>query len=186
MKNWTTKKWLSFILLFVAVSFVAKQCGRIAAEHQNTRDARNGQGNSNSFQPVPISGEQNIVALVARQPSEGVTEDQMDTAFIERFGQWVAERIYANAVKHQRAEGGTAVEPMTPESVIVESAGKRFGVVRLRSQGATLIATIVGIDGTDIVRVTCVSKTIQDVPIGYGACGEKIKETFGTAIGATQ
>lgn len=71
---------------------------------------------------------------------------------------------------------------MIPEVGIIEAGGRRFGVVRIRTQGFMPVATIVGLDGADFVRVHCVSRTLQDVAITYGPCGEKIRETFGTSI----
>jgi hypothetical protein len=175
------RKWLGFSVLLIIVNVGAEQFGRIAAERQNTRDASNLQSMaaSHGLSKTGPDSEPEIIALVTTQPSDGVTEAQLDNDFLDGFGRWVAERHYANAVKHQQMEGGLPILPVTPESVFVHIGKRKLVIVRLRTEGVTPFATILGIEGENIVRVTCISRTMRDIPISFGPCGAKVKETFG-------
>ncbi|MHB1291165.1 MAG: hypothetical protein ACYCY5_03130 [Sulfuricella sp.] len=41
---------------------------------------------------------------------------------------------------------------------------------------------ISGIDGVELKRIVCITTDATSIPIAYGACGEKIKEIFGSMI----
>ena len=174
MGNGSAKNWIGYLALAIAIIFAAKQCGRIAGEEATEANMPSA--------PNSVSATGEIYTAATRQSAEGVTEGQMDSAFIERLGEWIAERNYSNAVASQAKESGVIIERPTPESVVVEAGGRRFGIIRLRSQGFAPAVTIVGIDGQEMIRVTCVSRIVQDVAVSRGPCADKIKEAFGVSI----
>ena len=162
----------------VVVYLGAQYYGRTTAERQNDRDAVIADANA-----ADVSLD--VTAAVTRQSGEGMTQDQIDIAAVDNIGQWLTERMQAHANAYQEANGGAALEPMTPESTILEVGGKRLGVVRFRYDEATPAVVVVGIVGDEFVRVTCLSRTLNDVPLSYGPCDETIRETFGTSITGT-
>lgn len=166
--------WIWFIVIAVIATFGARQCGRMSAEHLNEAELR---PPSERLEPAS-----KIFTSVTRQSSDGITEETMSSALVESIGEWMAERMYSNAVAKQVENSGVVVEKPSPETVIVETGGKRLGVIRFRSQGFTPAVTILGLDGADMVRVSCISNLIEDVAVSQGACAAKIKEVFGVSM----
>jgi hypothetical protein len=146
-----------------------------------------GHAKSNEATPDAESSEDvsqsDVRAVVSRQSADGVTDSQIDVAFADALGEWLAERTYVNAVKIAQEQGRTAevVKPQ-PETVIVERGGRRFVVTRMRVGAYTPIASIFGIQGDEAVRVSCFGSDTSNVTISSGSCDDEVRRVFGTSI----
>ena len=113
-----------------------------------------------------------VTALVTRQSSDGVTVENFDQQFLDNLGAWLAGRV------NSKDPGQSHV----PEGVYLEVGGKKLAVIRLRTHGVTPNVSITGIEGDQVVRVTCVSDMLFDVPVTTGQCADKINEAFGVSF----
>ena len=111
------------------------------------------------------------------ESSSGVTEDQMNLELLDILTKAVTEQVKDLAAKQEKAGGPTA-PLMFPESAYVVMSGKKLAVIKIRSQGATSIAVILGIDKQELIKVTCVNKKNEDVDISKGKCFDEIKKSF--------
>ena len=171
----TGKQWAFTLIGMLAVVPIAQFLGKSLGQTMNAIDAP---------QSVATPSFSEIEVGVSRQPSEGITEADFDQKFLANLESWVVERITANAKKYWDA--GNVPQSMraaSGESNLVERYGHKFAVVRVRIGGATANATIVGIQGDEIIKVGCVNRLGSDVPITDGPCDAKIREVFSVPTG---
>ncbi len=170
------RKWLILIAGLIIVVPVAKFAGRTLAEAQNQRDA-------DIRGPINDADEPDVIAIVTRQDSEGVTEGDFSTEFLKNLEDWILQRTVANSLKHWDAAGVPENKRnVTAESVFVNAGPHKLAVVRMQIGETTPNATITGVVGSEVVRVLCIDKNGGDVPIASGPCDTKIQEAFGSSV----
>ncbi len=42
--------------------------------------------------------------------------------------------------------------------------------------------TLIGIKGTELLRVSCIRASNHDIPVWFGECGNEVLKTFGVSI----
>ncbi len=174
MKN---VNWKSILILIVAIPLVyyaAERFGQAAAERTSVKDA--------TSRAQPAQSKQ-IRLVVSTQDAGGVTQDQLDLAFLKNLETYIVERVKIKSKAYLESIGQPNISVDISSEAIYVYAGKiKLAVVRLKSVGARQVH-IAGIVGRELRRVGCLRSSEEDIPISYGTCGEKIKEIFGATVG---
>jgi hypothetical protein len=92
--------------------------------------------------------EEPIEPMVVRQPADGITEADITPVYAAELRDHLVERLRANL---------PAEAQMVAESSanIVAVGEKRIGVIRLGTAGEEGLVSVFGLQGGDLVRVTC-------------------------------
>jgi len=123
--------------------------------------------------------------VVASQDAEGVTQKDLNLNFLKRFETLVVRRTKVNARKYLVSQGyPNAKIDISSESTYVYSGSIKLIVIRLSGSDGSNQVFITGIIGNEFKRVVCVRDSKKRIPITSGVCADKIKEVFGTKIGA--
>jgi hypothetical protein len=114
----------------------------------------------------------------ATESSYGVTEDQMGADYLDAIGKRVVENLTNLALKAEQ-NGGPKAPPFTSEGTYEVMSGKKLGVIKIRSQGRTPMAVIIGIDKQELIKVSCLNKEKGgDIVITTGKCRDEINKAF--------
>ena len=114
----------------------------------------------------------------ATESSYGVTEDQMGADYLDAIGKAVVENLTNLALKAEQ-NGGPKAPPFTSEGTYEVMSGKKLGVIKIRSQGRTPMAVIIGIDKQELIKVSCLNKENGgDIVITTGKCRDEINKAF--------
>jgi hypothetical protein len=169
---------LGLVLLtgIAVVNSVRGQSGKPAAEHLNARAAVG--------QPA-VAVETPIRALVSSQDAEGVTQAQMNLAFLKKFESYIVERITIKKTRESLAAAGypDASVHFTSEATYVESGRTKLAFIRMSGQHSRSIV-VAGIVGPELKRVLCIRESDVPIPVTRGACRDKIHEVFGVWLGS--
>lgn len=162
---------LAVVAVFAAIAFASKQ--------SETNSPLTPQSAS-QIQTVALP---EVKTIVSRQDAEGVTEADFSPEFLKNLEAWTHQRTIANAEKHWDALNvPESARIVSVEGVYVEAGGKKFAVLRTRTNNIAPSAVVVGVLGSDLVRIGCVVEAEQDVQISSGPCNEKVKEVFGVSL----
>lgn len=172
----------SILLLFLAIpaaTYLGRELGGSAAEQANERDAARAAATT----PAPSQSPKTELRVVASsQDAEGVTQDQLDLTFLKNFEAYTVERVKVRANEYLASIGLPPSDvAMESEATYVDAGARRLVVIRLRGEGIRQVY-IAGIVGPELRRVVCLRESEENIPVTYGACGEKIEEVFGAKI----
>ena len=171
MKQFDWKYLLLFLLAIPVVNQLAGYLGTSAAQQVNEREAAN--------RPVQAA-DQSIRVIASSQDAQGVTQKNLDMAFLKNLEEYTVERI---RTKIRELPNSPQID-ITSEATYVESGPMNFAVIRLRGSDNSNQVLVHGIVGNELKRVTCLRNSTETIPISYGVCADKIKEIFGMKIGA--
>lgn len=105
--------------------------------------------------------------------------------FLKNLEAYTVERVKVKTKEYLVSQGHPNADVhFTSEATYVESGPVKLAVIRLRASEGSNQVFIAGIIGNELKRVACVRNSTETIPISYGVCAEKIKEVFGTKIGA--
>lgn len=176
MKQWNWKYIVIFILAIPVVNYLAGHLGKSAAQHVNERDAASLPSQNASLE---------IRVVVSSQDSEGVTQQNFDRDFLKYLEAYMVKRVKLKAKEFLASQGYPNSQlDISSEATYVESGPMKLAVIRLRSSDGSNQVFITGVIGNELKRITCVRNSIETIPISYGVCADKVKEVFGTKIGA--
>ncbi len=158
------------IVAIIAIIPIAQFISREVGEAQDS--------SATSASPIrPSFADTEVV--VSRQASEGITEADFSQQFLTNLEAWTIERTTANAKKYWDAASISEKDArLSGESVFIERFGHQLAVIRIKIGGTTPAATIVGVKGDEIFRITCVDRSGRSVSVTAGPCDEKIREVF--------
>lgn len=176
MKQFNWKHLVLLVLAIPVVNQLAGYLGKSAAQHVNEREA---------VSLPPKTSNQEIRVVVSSQDSEGVTQQNFDMNFLKNLGAYTVQRVKVKAKEFLESQGHPNAQlDISSEATYVESGPMKLAVIRLRGSDGSNQVFVAGIIGNELKRVTCVRNSTETIPISYGVCAEKIKEVFGTRIGA--
>lgn len=171
MKQFDWKYLVLFVLAIPIVNQLASYFGTSAAQHVNEKEALSA--------PAQAAG-QDIRVIVSSQDAEGVTQKNLDINFLKNLEAYTVERVRA---KIRELPNSPQID-ITSEATYVESGPMKFAVIRLRGSDSSNQVFVLGIMDKELKRVACLRNSTETIPISYGVCAERIKEVFGTKIGA--
>lgn len=184
MEDNKKKEKISYIKIFIGLAIICCITG-IAKEllknslfnNGHTQQIKNSQNINNKTQDLKIAS--------SSEPSNGVTQNDMDIKFLKNAEKYFIDRIENIAKKtatEQFGEPSNIDASMNHESLYVESNGIKFAVIRFSYPEQSNGVIVLAIQGEELKRVACAGMTSEKISITSGPCADKIKETFGTAI----
>ncbi len=173
MKVYDGRQWFLAIAGMMVVIPMAQMLGRYLGNLQNQIE-----GVQQSSLPRPTFDD--VRVLVARQPSEGITEADFSPTYLKILETWTVEGTVANAKKYwDAASVPDDQRVLSGESLYIEHGKHKLAIVRIRLEDSTPNAVIFGVVGDELVRIACVKKGKGNVTISDGPCYAKIMEVFG-------
>ena len=181
MKQWNWKHVVGVVFgMLVIQQMIHNYYVDEARREEKTRAISAQQNNA---QPARVP---EIRVVAASQDAEGVTQNDLDMAFLKKIEIYTVERVKVKAKEYLASRGQTDAQvELISESLYVEAGRLKLAVVRLRAplEGSSQVH-VAGIVGKELKRVVCVRNSPESVPISHGACADKIEEVFGVRIGA--
>jgi hypothetical protein len=124
-----------------------------------------------------LSGGPDVRVVISRQPSEGVRQVDLGPTFLKNLEGYLLERQNEIAARNGSANVGVSGAPFRSNgAVFMELDGHKFAVVRLAGPERTEQVWIVGIHGTELLRVGCIGPA--RVTVTAGPCGQAIEREF--------
>ena len=126
-----------------------------------------------------------VMAFTTTQSSEGVTEADLDQSVLKNLETWIVETMLQKG-RNKFAEMGYNPKDFKPKvsanSVYVNAGGKKLAVIKVNMDESMRSVTILGIKGSEMLRVSCIRASNQDIPVWSGECGNEVKKAFGVSI----
>lgn len=126
-----------------------------------------------------------VYAAFTSQSAEGYTEADFDDDALARLEAWVINTIKAK-MRVEFAEQGLDLAGMDDrieaDSTYLTVQGKKLAIIKASLGGAVRAVTLLGIDGDQIHRVTCIRKSNHDIRLWSGPCAEEIHKAFGVRL----
>lgn len=167
--NW--KNLLIFVLAVALISQLAGYLGTHAARPVSEREPIG--------TPVQAS-DQDIRVIASSQDADGVSQNDLNMTFLKKLEMYTVERT---KTKIRELPNSPQID-ITSEATYVESGPMKFAVIRIRGSDNSHLVFVHGIVGNEFRRVGCMRDSTKAIPVSYGVCGDKIREVFGTKIGA--
>lgn len=126
-----------------------------------------------------------VMAFTTSQDSEGITEEDLDQPALKNLETWIVETMLKKG-RDKYAEMGYNPKEFKPRvsanSVYVNVGGKKLAVIKINMGESMRLVTIIGIRGSEVLRVSCIRASKQDIPVWSGECGDEVKKAFGVSI----
>jgi hypothetical protein len=126
-----------------------------------------------------------VVAATTAQTSEGLTEADLSQAVLEKLENWMVETMLKKGM-NAYSEMGYNPQDFKPkisaDSVYMVVRGRKLAVIRINMDNAARSVTIMGIKGSELLRVSCIRSSNRDIPVWSGECGNEVQKTFGVSI----
>lgn len=126
-----------------------------------------------------------IVVATATENAEGVTQDAFNLNMLKDFERRTLLTIRKKMTDYLKSQNDpTPVPGIKSEAHYMQAGLVKLAVVRLKAPGSLNQVFVFGIVGLELRRVVCVRVANIDlaIPIAYGPCGEKIRETYGVNL----
>lgn len=123
-----------------------------------------------------------VMTAATVQSAEGVPTLTLE--FVAVMGKYLAGRVDARSKEYLAATGHPELELPKAESAatLMKRNGEHVGVVRIHQGEYAQAVFIVVIRDDKLLRVVCSRESSEPVPVTFGPCAEKIKETFGYSL----
>lgn len=174
MKNLNWKTAACLLLAIPIVNFVAGQVGKGAGETVSAREAA-------PAHPAPTNT--NIQTVTSSQDAEAITQEKMSIEFLRNFENYTVDRIKVKMSEYLTSVGRQHEQVnLSSAATYVQIGQVKLAVVRI-SDAVSRQVIVAGVVGKELRRVVCVRKSIEDIPVSYGPCAEKVQQTFGVTFG---
>ena len=134
---------------------------------------------------TPSSSIKPVIAATTSQSSEGVTNDDLDQVGLKNLETWMVN-MFLQKGKNNYEEMGYNPENFKPKvdanSVYVTSGSKKLAIIKINLNNSMRSVTIIGIEGKELNRVTCIRASNHEIPVFSGECGNEIYKTFAVKI----
>lgn len=175
MKGWNWKHFLLLLLAIPIVGSLAGYLGRSTARQVNKRD---------TVADITLTKPTDIQVVVSVQDAEGVTQADLNMTFLKNLETYTVERVTKKTRDGMVANGYQGPDvSFDSEALYVEPGAMKLAVIRLSGTDGSRATFISGIVGKELRRVACVGMADENIPITYGACADKVNDTFGIEIG---
>jgi hypothetical protein len=122
-----------------------------------------------------------IMATSSNQPSDGITQKDLDQGFLYRYQEYAKEIFLAKLRQRIEAMGKRlpANFDVPAESFYITTGSQKLAATRFNASGVSNSIELLGIVGDTMYRVGCAHQSKDKVPLSYGPCADKLKEVFG-------
>ena len=174
------KKFFTFVIVAIIAVGVAKFLGGVAGRQAAERHL--------AASDVKTQGTDQIAPLVTAitvQDTEGTSESDMDLDALKKLEQHMVQTILTKA-RANYAKQGFDPKTYNPQvdvgSVYTISGGKKLAVIKMTVDSQVRTVSIMGFNGGQFLRVTCIRGSNHDIPVFSGECGQKVTEAFGVSL----
>lgn len=139
--------------------------------------------NAGPRKPAKVTGPtpQQVQTVVVRQDAEGYSDRDLTPEAMKIVENEIVNRTLQRARENLNAQGQSAdeviAEKVASSSWIMEASGRRFGIVDVQTIGGRIKA-VVSIQSGQLVRVSCINSTGENIPTFTGKCAEEIEKVF--------
>jgi len=134
---------------------------------------------------TPSSSIKPVIVATTTQTSEGVTNADLDQAALKNLETWMVN-MFLQKGKNNYEVMGYNPEDFNPKldakSVYVTSGTKKLAIIKINLDNSMRSVTIIGIEGKELYRVTCIRASNHEIPVFSGECGNEIYKTFAVRI----
>lgn len=117
---------------------------------------------------------------VSRQSAEGVTNDQISVEVAERMGEWSVERTKFHTQRYlDEVNSADDASQIKGETVLIPQGGTNFVVTRLWLGEVNYGLIVMAVQGSELVRIACLSPDAAKTVFLHGKCDEALKDTLG-------
>lgn len=114
-----------------------------------------------------------VEVMTAKQSANGLAPNELSYPYVEQIGKFLAAEM-----KRQVPDAPA----ISPQPSIIEKDGAKLGVLRMERSGVTPIVSVLGIRGSELIRVTCAVPDNRTVDYRDPACATALKKNFGTVL----
>jgi hypothetical protein len=125
------------------------------------------------------------IVTVTREGTNGITENHLqDLKFVKLLEKVLIEKAQQRIQQVYSSQGGAGKINVKyqSESWSVNTHNKNFALTRIDMGGFFQGTIITGIKNDTLIKISCLKKGAQLVPMSYGPCADKTKEIFGFSI----
>jgi hypothetical protein len=147
-------------------------------------------GRSNKdLHPNPNVGQQSeevpVKAYTAIQSAQGATESDLDGEALKGIEGWFVHRVKEKYGEYFAEIGldPNDIKELSSSSLYVMAEGKKLAVIKIWASNVRFKAVIImGIEGTDAIRVHCFRRSNQEISVWHGVCGDEVRKSLGVTI----
>lgn len=176
------------ILIFGALAVIAvpaaQYLGGGLAENVNQRERSNNiaRADAQSTGRAMSARTGEIQTLSSRQSSDGVTNEDVSVELADAIGEYSVGRVRVHAQRFLDDNGlDVDASSISAESTVVPTSGLNLIITRFRVGEFTPMAQIMGIRGSELIRVMCISREQRDIPL-LGTCNDAIQENLDVSL----
>jgi hypothetical protein len=164
-------KFKILIMLIIVLSIVSIGSVLRSQEYSNKNESEN--------KIIPVK------ALSTHEDALGMTEKNMDIAFINKFESIFKDKFITTLKQAYIDEGydpSYATTNITSRSFYVSIEGKKLAVIHYNIDNNVRSAVILGFKNNEMLRVFCTRAGNADILIANGECKKEIEKTFGVSF----
>ena len=165
------------IIYFILAIFLAMVTEPLIAKSESVQKTSSSNSNQPAMKPV--------MAFTTTQSSEGAKEADLDQAGLEGLEAWIVETMLKKG-RNKFAEMGYDPKNFKPDlsanSVYITAEGKKLAVIKVNMDNSMRSVTLIGIQGAELLRVSCIRASNHDISVWSGECGDEVRKTFGVSI----
>ena len=69
------------------------------------------------------------------------------------------------------------VKKWSTQDFRISVEGKKLALIKVSSSSFRLV-TVMGIKGTELIRVACIRRGNHDIPVWHGVCGDEVRKSL--------
>lgn len=119
-----------------------------------------------------------IRAVVTEQDSQGLTDENLNSASLNIFKEWIVDLASTTLKLLYRTKKDVKSQILVDAKYIMYKKRKLIVADISFTTGAVKIVRVMGIKGKKLMNVACTSISGQNIEIFSGICGDKVKDVF--------
>jgi hypothetical protein len=146
----------------------------------NKMDAKLSRNKLDLYENVSASQPAPIIAAITSQGSGDLDQDAL-----ENLETWIVQTMLQKARNHYSADGFDPADlqpKVYADSVYMSIDGKKLAIIKIKVDNIMRSVTILGIEGSELIRVGCIRGSNHDIPVFSGECGAKVQKAFGLSV----
>jgi len=126
-----------------------------------------------------------VMAFTTTQSSQGVTEADLNQEGLKNLEKWIVDTMLQKGRAKYSEIGYNPKDykpNITANSVYITAKGKKLAIIKINAGNSVRSVTIIGINGAEMQRVSCLRGSNHDIPVWSSVCGKEMNKTFGVSI----
>jgi hypothetical protein len=159
------------IIYLIAAIWLGGATASLLAESKSVQKSSAPIGQQSEVKPVMV--------FTTTQSAEGATESDLDQTVLKKLESWI---VGITIQKSKMFYPKDYKPKVSAKSVYVTVGGRKLIVVKLNVDNMTRSVTVMGIKGTELLRVSCIRGSNHDIPVWSGECGNEVRKSLGVSI----